>query len=247
MATQKILSNFASNPKTRKALDFFNIEGSIMHLASADSVSELLGRKVTTCPLARLNKCDTGCLDHQGRGRMDSVTHARLKKTARFFNERSEFIGQLRGELSLQEKRAAKKGKRSVARLDGTSDLGLAEGLSPEFPGTQFLDYTKVTARYLRWIRGRKAGRFANYSLTYSLGAGNRSDAIEVLQAGGNVAVVFRLRKGQPLPDKWEGFDVIDGDLHDFRFLDPENVVVGLRSKGTSYHDRSGFVQEPTQ
>ena len=238
---QKILSNFATNPKTRKALEFFNIEGSILHLASASSVSELLGREVTVCPLARLNQCDAPCLDHQGRGRMDSVANARLKKTARYFTDRAGFMSQLRAELTLQEKRAAKRGKRSVARLDGTSDLGLAMSLCGEYPETQFFDYTKVTARYMRWLREGSA----NYSLTYSLGAGNRADAVKVLRAGGNVAVVFRLRKGQPLPEKWEGFTVIDGDLHDFRFLDPKNVVVGLRSKGTSYHDQSGFVQEP--
>lgn len=238
---QKLLSNFATNPKTRKALGFFNIEGSILYLASASSVSKTLGREVTVCPLARLNECEKPCLDHQGRGSMDSVANARLKKTARYFTDRAAFMSQLRAELTLQEKRAAKKGKRSVARIDGTSDLGLAMGFCGEYPETQFFDYTKVTARYMQWLREGSP----NYSLTYSLGAGNKADAVKVLEAGGNVAVVFRLRKGQPLPEKWEGFNVIDGDLHDFRFLDPKNVVVGLRSKGTSYYDHSGFVQEP--
>ena len=35
---------------------------------------------------------------------------------------------------------------------------------------------------------------------------------------------------------------VIDGDTDDLRFLDPTNVVVGLKAKGDAKHDTSGFV-----
>jgi hypothetical protein len=58
--------------------------------------------------------------------------------------------------------------------------------------------------------------------------------------------VVFRTpsrRKG-PLPVTWFDREVIDGDVHDFRFLDPQGVVVGLRAKGTAIRDTSGFVAE---
>ena len=246
---QTILSNMASNPKTVKELKKRKIEGVILHLASADSVSEILGRKVTVCPLAKLNKCDEPCLDHQGRGRMNSVQDARLKKTARFFTDRKGFMEDLRSELHKLEKRAKKKGLRPVARLDGTSDLGLSMTLAKEFPKTQLYDYTKVTRRMHRWLKGN----YPNVHMTYSLGAGNKADALEVLESGGNVAVVFRLKKGEALPFDWEGYEVIDGDTHDFRFLDraswatqlSKGIVIGLRAKGTSYHDQSGFVQEP--
>ena len=254
---QKILSNMASNPKTVKELKERGIEGVILHLASADSVSEILGRDVTVCPLARVNKCDIPCLDHQGRGRMNSVQDARLKKTARFFTDRKGFMDDLRAALRNLEKRANKKGFLPVARLDGTSDLGLALKLSDEFPKIQFYDYTKVTRRMRRWMKARKwwpVGKFGSYHnvhLTYSLGAGNEYDALNVLEDGGNVAVVFRLKKGEPLPRRWNNYEVIDGDTHDFRFLDCPRLeslgygaVVGLRAKGTSYHDKSGFVQE---
>jgi hypothetical protein len=254
---QKILSNMASNPKTAKELRERKIEGVILHLASADSVSEILGREVTVCPLAKVNKCDEPCLDPQGRGRMNSVQDARLKKTARFFTDRKGFMADLRAELRNLEKRAKKKDFLPVARLDGTSDLGLALKLSDEFPKIQFYDYTKVTRRMQRWMKARKwwpVGKFGSYPnvhMTYSLGAGNKEDAINVLNGGGNVAVVFRLKKGHPLPSHWEGYEVIDGDKHDFRFLDQSRlealgygVVIGLRAKGTSFHDTSGFVQE---
>ena len=54
-----------------------------------------------------------------------------------------------------------------------------------------------------------------------------------------NMAVVFRDKN---IPKKWQGFDVIDGDKDDLRFLDPRGVVVGLYAKGKAKHDTSGFV-----
>ena len=40
---------------------------------------------------------------------------------------------------------------------------------------------------------------------------------------GGNVAVVFR----NQLPKTWKGYEVVNGDSNDLRFLD-KGVVVGL-------------------
>jgi len=62
-----------------------------------------------------------------------------------------------------------------------------------------------------------------------------------ILGQGGNVAIVFR---GE-LPKTWNGFDVIDGDESDLRFLDKKGVVVGLVEKGLAKKDKSGFVVEP--
>lgn len=45
--------------------------------------------------------------------------------------------------------------------------------------------------------------------------------ARRVLGAGGNVAVVFRVKRGRPLPAVWNGYPVIDGDVTDLRYLDP--------------------------
>jgi len=60
----------------------------------------------------------------------------------------------------------------------------------------------------------------------------NDVHAIAWLRAGGNIAVVFDTKKGEKLPTSFWGFDVVDGDKTDLRFLDADNVVVGLRSKG---------------
>jgi len=101
------------------------------------------------------------------------------------------------------------------------------------FSTVQFYDYTKH--------RNRR-DLPSNYHLTFSRSEANNDAALEWLAAGGNVAVVFDTKKGQALPETWNGYRVIDGDLTDLRFLDDKNVVVGLRAKGPARKDTSGFV-----
>ena len=60
----------------------------------------------------------------------------------------------------------------------------------------------------------------------------NDVHAIAWLRAGGNIAVIFDTKKGEELPAFFWGRPVVDGDKSDLRFLDADNVVVGLRSKG---------------
>jgi hypothetical protein len=52
---------------------------------------------------------------------------------------------------------------------------------------------------------------------------------MRALAGGVNVAVIFD--RGQELPETWQGAPVIDGDLDDYRWLDPRGVVVALREK----------------
>jgi hypothetical protein len=54
---------------------------------------------------------------------------------------------------------------------------------------------------------------------------------------------VFDTKKGCELPDLWYGYEVVDGDSTDLRFLDPKGgYVIGLRAKGKARKDTSGFV-----
>ena len=109
------------------------------------------------------------------------------------------------------------------------------------FPNVQFYDYTKHFKRMIKYLRGQLP---ANYHLTFSRNEINNFQATQVLKAGGNVAIVFR----KELPKTYKNFKVIDGDLHDLRFLDNKNVVVGLKEKltlnkhGKLDRDNSGFV-----
>jgi hypothetical protein len=61
---------------------------------------------------------------------------------------------------------------------------------------------------------------------------------MEILKMGGNVAVVFR----KDLPTTYKGYQVVNGDVSDLRFLDPNNSIVGLKAKGKAKTDMSGFV-----
>jgi hypothetical protein len=52
------------------------------------------------------------------------------------------------------------------------------------------------------------------------------------------VAVVFE----KELPKVSLFREVIDGDIHDLRFLDKQGVIVGLKAKGKAFNDSTGFV-----
>ena len=103
-----------------------------------------------------------------------------------------------------------------------------------EFSNVQWYDYTKIQARMMRYLEGKMP---SNYHLTFSKSENNWDKCLEVLKHGGNVAAVFN-----KLPETFMGYDVIDGDKSDLRFLDPFNVIVGLKAKGMARKDKSGFV-----
>jgi hypothetical protein len=207
----------------------------ILHLAPAD----LSG--YNTCPKATAG-CKAACLNTAGMGVFNNVQKARIQKTKYFFEQRREFYAQLIKEVASAERKANKLGKQLTMRLNGTSDLRweaykMQDGktIFELFPNVIFYDYTK--------IEKRQPKPFSNYSLTFSAADGNDNDVAVALQKGMNVAVVFR---GDTLPQEWQGKKVIDGDTDDLRFLDPQNVVVGLRAKGKANKDKTGFVKDGT-
>lgn len=73
-----------------------------------------------------------------------------------------------------------------------------------------------------------------NYRLTYSHSERWTDDKIrEYVAHGDNVAVVFDCHKHE-LPTYHLGIPVIDGDVTDYRYDDPQGVIVGLAAKGTA-------------
>ena len=196
----------------------------IMHLAP----STLSGYQV--CPMASLG-CSTACLNLSGMGRFSNVQAARVAKTRHFFQDRPAFMQQLVREVRSAVKACQKAGVTPVVRLNGTSDirwemipvLGVAS-IMDAFPMVQFYDYTKIPNR--RDVP-------ANYHLTFSRSETNHQD---VILSQYNVAVVFDV-----LPATYLGRPVVDGTETDLRFLDPQNVVVGLKANGKAKQDTSGF------
>ena len=108
-------------------------------------------------------------------------------------------------------------------------------GILQEFPTVQFYDYTKVFKRMEMYCKGQMP---SNYHLTYSLNEDNKDLAFEVLKMKGNISMVFR----KYLPTEYEGYQVVNGDESDLRFLDKKNCIVGLIAKGDAKKDSSGFV-----
>lgn len=227
------LLGIGTDAKTSKGAKYGYMTG-IMYLSPAN----ISGHEV--CP-SRSEGCTAACLFTAGRGAYSNVRNARISKTQLLFNDRSEFLNRLRHDVALLVKRAEKSKMTPCVRLNGTSDLGwegLARDILKEFPNVQFYDYTKVLPRMLRYCSGKFP---SNYHLTFSKSESNWLDCKKVLDAGGNVAAVFY----KQLPKTYENYNVVDGDLSDLRFLDSQNVIVGLKAKGKARYDNSGFVIFP--
>lgn len=231
-----------SSAKTRKG-EALNFLTGILYL----SPSTLSGVG-NVCPWA--GTCKESCLNSAGRGAFNSVQAARIKKTRWFFADRDAFMEQLFEDCKALISKAKRAGMLPCIRLNGTSDLAFHRLVVPSkgltlmelFPNVPFYDYTKSVKKALD---NAKCLHAPNYSVTFSRdSASNESECAEVLRAGGNVSVVFR----DSLPATFFHRPVLDGDLHDLRFLDRRakagrsGYVVGLKAKGKAKRDRSGFV-----
>jgi hypothetical protein len=152
--------------------------------------------------------------------------------------DRPQFLKEMTVGIRRARATAKRQKLKLCVRLNGATDIAwerLAPAIFADNADLQFVDYTKSVKRALEYARGQLP---PNYHLTFSRSETNEADCLEVLRAGGNVAVVFAA-----LPMEYLGFPVIDGDAHDLRHLDPRGCVVGLSPKGTrAKRDVSGFV-----
>lgn len=210
----------------------------ILHLAPAS----LSGYNV--CPMSS-SGCRAACLNTAGRGKMSKVQEARIRKTLRFFEDRSGFMADLVSDVHAAIRKADRKGMVPCIRLNGTSDIRWEnipayQGEFPHpnimtmFPDVQFYDYTKLSNR---------RNLPDNYHLVFSRSETNEHEIGEAICNGMNIAVVFSTPKGEALPTHWRNsLEVVDGDENDLRFLDPCCSVIGLRAKGDGKKDDTGFV-----
>lgn len=175
--------------------------------------------------------CLASCLNTSGHGAYRTTQESRARKTKFFWDNPTAFLAQLCDEIAKAIKHAKKKGFKPAFRLNLTSDIPWeVYGIPQLFPDIQFYDYTKYHDRHPT----------SNYHLTFSRSESllNHGQAKHWLDRGGNVAVVFK----KELPNTFWGTLVYSGDEDDLRFLDPKNVVVGLKAKGKARKDASGFV-----
>lgn len=189
--------------------------------------------------------CSESCLFSSGLGGIyTTVQQARINKTEYFLRDRKGFLFQLRAEI--EKAIRLNEGKNKVVfRLNGTSDLPYEKykvfedkkNIFELFPDVQFYDYTKNHLRFNKPLP-------TNYHLTFSRSETNHKKSMELLKKGFNVAMVFT-----KTPFYYNGYTVIDGDVNDLRYMDEQNVIVGLRYKfmtgkgaDNSLGLKSGFV-----
>jgi len=227
-----------TNAKTVKGEKDGYLTG-ILYLSPADSVT-----KETLCAYAKIAGCIDGCLYTAGRGIMKPVHMARVRKTIFYLFYRNEFMIVMAKDIRRLQRKAIREFKTLVVRTNGTSDVQYehesfidSDGASyanifEVFPTIQFYDYTKIPTRKVP----------ENYHLTFSYS--DRPEYAKVVAKSEaknptrNIAAVFN---GE-LPTTYRSRAVINGDKTDLRFLDQENVIVGLTAKGKAKHDTSGFV-----
>jgi len=75
-----------------------------------------------------------------------------------------------------------------------------------------------------------------NYHLTFSRSETNEAVIDQVIEKA-PVSVVFKHK----LPRLYNGYKVINGDLHDMRFKNQSGVIIGLIAKGKARKDTTGF------
>lgn len=167
-------------------------------------------------------ECRAMCLNMSGRAGFNSVQKARLTKTDFFVSDKTTFVNKLYNEL----KTIDLKGK-SAVRLNVVSDVNWENELQKighsmkEFKNIIFYGYTKDPFMI-------ENNDIDNQHLTFSFSGGNWKWCEKFLkEKKANVAVVFK----KIVPLTYLGYEVINGDSSDERFLDKKGVIVGLKYK----------------
>lgn len=181
-------------------------------------------------------ECRMGCLATSGRAAMEinsknenTIVNARIKKTKLFYENKEFFMQWLIAEIKSKKALAENKGYFFSVRLNATSDIDwqnvLVNGLNifEIFPDVQFYDYTKNPKKYIN--------KPANYHLTFSYTGRNWEQCEVLLKQGNNIAMVFNTTNENELPVNYKGFEVVNGDLTDYRIADAKGIIIGLKWK----------------
>lgn len=223
---KKLLSEGYSNAKTKKNVR----ETLILYLSPAKQNS----KGINLCPKASLG-CLMACLYTAGHGKFTNTQNARMNRTEYYLADRFLFLEQIAFEIN---KKAKKTNGELAIRLNGTSDVKLVEQISQMYTIAEnvvFYDYTKIPTK-----AGDKVLPSGHrYMVCFSRSEDNEQIALEILQNGGVVSMVF----ANELPSEYKGYKVIDGDDRDDLMLDCQpSTIIGLKAKGDAKKDKSGFV-----
>ena len=232
-----------------------------LHLAPADSSGN------NVCPHSSAS-CRAACVGSDSVGLASvfpRIMESRIQKTKLFFDDRKETLAQLCREIENQLRISEDSEQLLAVRLNTFSDLTWERqswGCIPQsFPTVQFWDYSK--------LYGRASGIPSNYAICWSITERqrDREACAALIRDGWNSSLVIGQRGrgftgpgaySQRLP-QWIDFQgmrlqTVDGDVSDFRWLDPgpttsgRGRIVGLRLKSATTAMRetaldSGFVE----
>ena len=178
--------------------------------------------------------CIKECLAFTGFAKIfPTVNKARQKRKDLFTKDLPSFMKTLEKELNNLCKRARKKGKTPVCRLNGFTDINWEDPdyyirgdcIFNVYQEVQFYDYS---ADYDKTL----LSCYDNYHLTFSYkkdphGIGsNVMECRNLFSKGINIAVVDTLENRKVFNGQ-----SIQGDKHDFRFLDKKGSIVWLTFK----------------
>lgn len=236
------ISYLGATKQSAKLMYSYNngVETYGVYLAPATLARDKKHKNLNVCPFSE--QCADSCLAGAGHNKiailaqkgaigLTKIDQARIKKTHLFYDNRELFMRILVSEIASAKARAEKSGKGFAVRLNCTSDLNPelfvldGKNILEIFPDVQFYDYTKVPTRL------SLVDKYKNYYLVFSYDGCNWNVCEQALSNGVNVAVVFDIENEngkQVLPDTYKGYDVIDGNNSDIRYIEPRSVIVGL-------------------
>lgn len=186
----------------------------------------LADEKVDLCGGRSTSLCREFCINTSGHQSMSKIQEFRKKKTLEFLKDRKRFLEKCSIELNYLEELANDQGLKLTCRMNMFTDVDYykykidGKSIYEKHPTIQFIEYTK---------HYNKLSYLPNLHITYSYDKEYHEEALNVLKRGDNLSVIFP----DILPNEWNGYRVINGDTHDLRFLDPKNVVVGLKYKNS--------------
>jgi len=148
-------------------------------------------------------------------------------------------------EIGKHKRRVGKCGKILVVRINGTSDLMVpeearvdGESILGRHPDAEFQDYTKRPIPRSGW-----SAWYPNYYVVRSITERDGPNP----EHDGNYVVPVDLPRGAPLPKRYMGRRVIDGDVHDLRCADRQGqyaVLVRVKDRTDGKRpDTRGFIR----
>ena len=169
--------------------------------------------------------CRATCLYYAGRGAFPQVKSARIRKTKLYFEDFTTFKSSMEKDIKSALNWADRNNLKPCFRLDGTTDLGVAQHFVSNNKTKQFYDYTKCPSRI------RMAEKHDNWHITYSLSENTTTNRMRILLASNsNIAIPFH--NVPEIGTRLLGREIVSGDETDLRFLDGMKKIVTLKVKG---------------